>query len=304
MKKVVAIGDITIDQSYILDGFVQEDFKHSSSGVVHSVGGPSAIAALFLSRMRIKTVLYGSLGRDLYGKKAKNVLEKSGVTLIENIQRKTKLNTYIINKSNSSRTGIKSSVVYKKPARISHKDVKTADAFIFDRNNYSAFLYTAKKRNKKSIVVVDTSVEISDKAMDMLKKSTHPVISIEAVKRFDERQDWTENGRMLYDILDKDFVVTAGKYGSYVFSRKEIRHIQALKSVRAVDTLGAGDVFRGAFVYAYLAGLDIDGMCKFANFASALHCSKFGNSTALPEFDVLDKYMKNNVLDSLKVKVL
>ncbi len=300
--KAVAVGDITIDQSYILDEFVREDFKHAPSKVVYSVGGPSAIAALFLSRMGIDTTLYGNIGRDAYGKRAKMTLVREKVKVIENIQKRTKVHTYLINTASGTRTGIKSPIEYRKPVRISYRDA-SSDLFIFDRNSFRAFMYVVKHRKKNSILIVDTSVEISHKAFRMLRHSTHPVISIEAVKQFDAKSNWMFNASAIRRIVEKDLVITAGGSGSYICREKEILHIPAY-SVNAVDTLGAGDVFRGAFAYALLRGLDMERACRFANFASAMHCTKFGNSSALPSCDDLNKALKNGILDKIRSRVL
>jgi len=46
--------------------------------------------------------------------------------------------------------------------------------------------------------------------------------------------------------------------------------------VRAVDTLGAGDVFHGAYAYALATGLDLDGRIAFAAEVAATRCVMVG----------------------------
>ena len=53
--------------------------------------------------------------------------------------------------------------------------------------------------------------------------------------------------------------------------------------VHTVDTLGAGDVFHGAFALAITEGQDIPGALRFASAAAALKCTRFGGAFAAPQ---------------------
>ena len=52
--------------------------------------------------------------------------------------------------------------------------------------------------------------------------------------------------------------------------------------VTAVETLGAGDTFHGAFALALAEGLAIAAAMRFAAAAAALRCTRSGGRTALP----------------------
>jgi ribokinase len=52
--------------------------------------------------------------------------------------------------------------------------------------------------------------------------------------------------------------------------------------VNAVDTTGAGDVFHGAFVYAFLKGAAPEDAARFANAAAALKCGGFTGRAPIP----------------------
>jgi len=61
-------------------------------------------------------------------------------------------------------------------------------------------------------------------------------------------------------------------------------HVPAF-SVEAVDTTGAGDVFRGSFIYAYLNGWSIDDTLRFANAAAAVSCTRLGAIASVPSLE-------------------
>ncbi len=52
--------------------------------------------------------------------------------------------------------------------------------------------------------------------------------------------------------------------------------------MEVIDTLGAGDVFHGAFAYALAKGFDLEYTVRFANAAAALKCRKPGGRAGIP----------------------
>ena len=55
--------------------------------------------------------------------------------------------------------------------------------------------------------------------------------------------------------------------------------------MHAVDTTGAGDVFRAAFIYGLLKGLPPRDMLRFANAAAAVSCTRAGAMASVPTTD-------------------
>jgi sugar/nucleoside kinase (ribokinase family) len=53
-------------------------------------------------------------------------------------------------------------------------------------------------------------------------------------------------------------------------------------SVKAIDTLGAGDVFHGAFALALAEGRSVAAALRFAAAAAGLKCTRLGGSMAAP----------------------
>ena len=50
-----------------------------------------------------------------------------------------------------------------------------------------------------------------------------------------------------------------------------------------MDTLGAGDVFHGAFALAITEKQDLPEALRFASAAAALKCTRFGGAFAAPQ---------------------
>ncbi|HET7912651.1 MAG TPA: PfkB family carbohydrate kinase, partial [Pseudolabrys sp.] len=68
---------------------------------------------------------------------------------------------------------------------------------------------------------------------------------------------------------------TDGSDGVYWLENGEVRHIEAFK-VKAIDTLGAGDVFHGAFTFRFVESGDLRDAMRFAAAAAAIKCTRFG----------------------------
>jgi len=77
--------------------------------------------------------------------------------------------------------------------------------------------------------------------------------------------------------------VTAGAAGFCWLSEKDkdVNHIPGLDVV-AVDTLGAGDVFHGAFALAIGEGKDVAEAGRFANVAAGLKCAQSNGRDSIP----------------------
>lgn len=69
--------------------------------------------------------------------------------------------------------------------------------------------------------------------------------------------------------------MTLGREGALVFSAGRFFYSPGFV-VETVDTTGAGDVFHGAFIYALLAGWDMDRILDFANAMAGLNCTALG----------------------------
>lgn len=76
--------------------------------------------------------------------------------------------------------------------------------------------------------------------------------------------------------------VTDGANGVFSINRGELFHHAAIP-VKVVDTLGAGDVWHGAFTYRLACGYDENESVMFANVAAALKCARPGGGRVCPD---------------------
>jgi sulfofructose kinase len=87
--------------------------------------------------------------------------------------------------------------------------------------------------------------------------------------------------RALRKMFDNLLVVTMGDQGASALDGDRYYHEPAFP-VHAVDTTGAGDVFRGGFIYALVHGQPIDEALRIANAAAAVSCTRLGALNGVP----------------------
>lgn len=88
----------------------------------------------------------------------------------------------------------------------------------------------------------------------------------------------TEDINMAIDYLktiSKVFAITRGAKGSLIFDGQEIIEIEPTK-VKAVDTVGAGDMYAGAFLYGLTNNMSFVNAGKLASATSAKLVTSFG----------------------------
>src|SRR5262249_55008290 len=83
---------------------------------------------------------------------------------------------------------------------------------------------------------------------------------------------------------DGQLCVTLGPRGAMLLVGDTL-NAEPAPAVDAVDTTGAGDVFRGAFVYAWLKGDAPAEILRFANAAAATSCTRVGAITGVPKIE-------------------
>jgi sulfofructose kinase len=138
----------------------------------------------------------------------------------------------------------------------------------------------ARRRGIPVIVDVDRAMSLRE---GLLTASTHLVFSSEPLQ---ETADVTDDGEALKKIakLTPSFLAgTRGPRGTiWLDAGGKLQETPAFP-VHTVDTLGAGDVFHGAFALAITEKQELREALRFASAAAALKCTRFGGAFAAPQ---------------------
>ena len=138
----------------------------------------------------------------------------------------------------------------------------------------------ACRRGIPVIVDVDRAMSLRE---GLLTASSHLVFSSEPLQ---ETADVSDDGQALKKIakLTPSFLAgTRGPRGTiWLDEHQDLQETPAFP-VHTVDTLGAGDIFHGAFALAITEGQELRQALRFASAAAALKCTRFGGAFAAPQ---------------------
>lgn len=118
--------------------------------------------------------------------------------------------------------------------------------------------------------------------VDMIEAATIVAFSAPGLRVTSGLEDLEAGLRKVARLSDAVMMVTDGERGVLWLEGDALRHCPAFP-VKAVDTLGAGDVFHGALAVAAAEGMDLAAAARFASAAAALKVTRFGGRAGAPE---------------------
>jgi ribokinase len=92
----------------------------------------------------------------------------------------------------------------------------------------------------------------------------------------------------------KAVVLKRGREGCYIATADGNADRVPAFAVDAVDTVGAGDCFNGAFAVALLEGLDPLGAARFASAAAAISVTRRGAQASMPSRSEVELFLKQH----------
>ena len=159
--------------------------------------------------------------------------------------------------------------------------VADANAVLVD-NRFPEFVTAVCRaaQARKIPIVIDLDLATKPDAA-LLKLGSHVISSAEALHGTTGLADHGDSLRLLARHLPAFLAVTDGPNGVYWLDDGVLKHVPAFK-VEAVDSLGAGDAFHGAFTLALAEGRSLLEAMRFASATAALKCTHFGGAAGAP----------------------
>ncbi len=138
----------------------------------------------------------------------------------------------------------------------------------------------AQRRGIPVILDADRAIPLDD---HLFRASSHIVFSAEALHTTTGETDDVTALRKVAAQTPAFVAVTNGADGmTWLDEAQEPHHMPAFP-IEAVDTLGAGDVFHGAFTLAIAEKQPLEQAMLFSAAAAGLKCSRFGGAFAAPQ---------------------
>jgi sugar/nucleoside kinase (ribokinase family) len=171
--------------------------------------------------------------------------------------------------------------------------VAAMDAVLLD-NRYPNFVTpicrAAQARGIPRVLDLDSAAPPDD---PLLNACSHVIASAEALRGSTGVADLPTALQKLGRSYQGFLAYTDGADGIYWLEGGEVRHMDAFK-VNAVDTLGAGDVFHGAFTFRLVETGDLKDSMRFGAAAAAIKCTRFGGLMGAATRAEVDDFLKRN----------
>lgn len=249
------------------------------------MGGQTATAMATCASLGLRAAYVGAIGSDDHGRRMRQELQRRGVDLRHAVHRDVP-NHYahiLVDESSGSRI-----VMWGRDARLDLRDdeipeslIRSAKLLHVDDVDARAATIAARMAREAGVPVTSDIDRLDEDSEKLLAAVTVPIFAEHVPELLTGVRDPERALRLMRDRHDGLLCVTLGEEGAMALAGDRIVYEPAFH-VEAVDTTGAGDVFRGAFIYGLLKGWEIDRILRFANAAAAASCTRLGAMNGVP----------------------
>ena len=291
----IAVQDIVMR----VENFPAPGAKVSASEFIITGGGCAANAAVAIARLGGRVAFAGPLGGadDHVSSRILTDLAKEGIDCggaVRVAVGTASVSLILLDatgeKTIATRRGVNLGKVLPADAG---KLVADADAVLVD-NRFPDFVTAvcraAQARQIPIVIDLDQATKVDD---PLLKLGSHVVSSAEALHGTTGVSDYGAGLQRLAEHVSGFLAITDGPNGVYWLDNGTLRHMPAFK-VKAIDSLGAGDAFHGAFTLALAEGRNLQEAMRIASATAALKCTHFGGASGAPIRSEVEEFLKKN----------
>ncbi|HET9904636.1 MAG TPA: PfkB family carbohydrate kinase [Xanthobacteraceae bacterium] len=296
--RLLCAGIAVEDHVYRLDSFPQPGSKTRAREYVAVGGGCAANAAVAVARLggaaRLAAPLGDGHGADAVGDRILRRLAEEGVDCTACVRvpgARSPISAILVDAQGERL------IVNDRDERLSAAciadpgaTVAGVDAVLVD-NRFAPFVLplcrAARQRGLPVVLDGDRPTVASDA---LLTACTHLVFAADGLRATAREDDLETALRCIAPRTDAFLAVTDGAGGVLWLESGQMRRLPAFV-VDAVDTLGAGDVFHGAFTLALAEGRGETDALVFASAAAALKCTRFGGIAGAPRRAELETFL-------------
>lgn len=298
MTTVSCLGGAVLDLIYEVDRLPGHDGKFECLSYSERGGGMAANAAVAVSRLGGRALWCGFVGDDDKGKRILDGLSEEGVDIrhAKVISGAKSAHSVVLTEPKGSRA-----IILYRPRNFGGSaswlplDVLSAADVALADNRWvegtCAFFSAARSRGKPRVLDADSAAD--RRTRDAVRLATHTIFSAPGLESAYGEKDPAEGLRLA--LADCPFVaVTLGAAGlMWLDGSSNAQRMPAFR-VPAVETVGAGDLFHGAFAFCLARTADPVEALRFASAAAALKCRASGGRKSYPMRSDVEALLSNS----------
>ena len=293
---VVGLGESSVDHVNLLPTAPLARGTASKlriSSTFDAAGGQIATMLAACSGLGLRAGYLGPVGNDDNARLIRAELERRGVDLSHVLVRDApaRFAIILVDESTGERT-----VLWHRDAGLDIGEGEidpaalTARVLHVDDVDEQAAIRTARAAASRGVIVTSDLDRVTEHTNDLVASVSIPIFAEHVPPTLTGERDPERALRKLRKRYDGLLCVTLGTAGSMALDGDRLIHVPAFK-VHAVDTTGAGDIFRAGFVYGLLAGWSTLDILKFANAAAAVSCTRLGAMGSAPALAEVDQML-------------
>jgi sugar/nucleoside kinase (ribokinase family) len=258
-------------------------------------GGQVATTLATCARLGLPTRYVGAFGDDDNGRLIRSELERRGLDVQSAIVRSA-ANRYaviLLDAGDGERV-----VLWQRDPQlaIASQDVRAdwlehASLLHVDATDEEASIVLARLGRDRGVPVTCDVDRVTARTAALLETVDVPILAEHVPADLTGENDPERALRSLRRTHPGRIVVTLGRRGSAMLDGDRFIHSPG-HATEVVDSTGAGDVFRGAFIYALLRGDAPDEMLRFANAAAAASCTEDGAIDSVPSLEDVERWLR------------
>ncbi len=291
MATVFAFGVAVVDFVFEVDELPSRGVKYKARAAQIDGGGMAASAAVTISRLGGEAHFGGRIGADLIGDIILSDLNSAGVT------------TDFVDAAPGGRSSYSTVMVDRDGERqivnFSGENlagdaewlnsVPRHDAFLADTSwppGLQKTMELAKRHDVPGVVDGERAADI-----EILSLASHLAFSRQGIMSLTGEPSAVDGIKRAAELFSNWLCVTDGQNGAYIYRNGSIEQIPAVK-IEAVNTLGAGDVWHGAFALKLAEGQAEEEAVQFANAAATLRCMQAGGREFYPDRKEVESFLQ------------
>jgi sulfofructose kinase len=291
---VVGVGANSVDQVYRLPASPRADSptaKLKISSYNLSCGGQMATALSACAALGLRTAYVGAVGDDDHGRRLRLELTARGIDLTHLVTRAAANQFAVITVDEQTGERIvlwdRDERLMLTPDEVPAALVASARLVHVDDVDEEAAIRAATLARQAGVPVTSDLDRITDRTAALVAAVSIPIFAEHVLPAITGEADPQRALFKLRETHDGTLCVTLGPRGAMMLTGNVLT-VEPGYAIEAVDTTGAGDVFRAGFIHAWLSGETPRNILRFANAAAAISCTRAGAIGGVPALaDVL-----------------
>ncbi len=291
---VVGIGENSVDLVYRVPQLAGTGDKVRATNCRRLLGGQIATTLSTCAALGLRTRYVGTFGNDDHGRLIRAELEQRGVdTSFASVRYAPNRHAVIlVDERSAERTVVwqRDAALSLRPEQVTSEALAGARLLHVDNVDEQAAIAAARLGRSAGLIVTTDIDSVGPDTPALVAAATFPILAERVPHALTGETDPESALRAMRRQHAGMLCVTMGVRGSMLLVGDELYRTPAV-TVDAVDTTGAGDVFRGALMFSLLRGDGPDTMLRFASAAAAVSCTREGAIAGVPTLEEIERLL-------------